>query len=70
MEESAKSAPPSPPIEGGVENADEETEEAAADPQRSAKGEKRQNHVRPSGAGRSDVEAEGSKDAKPGRGPH
>ena len=53
-----------------MENADEETEEAAADPQRSAKGEKRQNHVRPSGAGRSDVEAEGTEDAKPGRGPH
>ena len=55
------------PDRGGGEDADEEAEEAAAEPQRSAEGEKRQNHERPSGAGRTDVEAEWSKDAKPGR---
>ena len=60
---------PPPRFRGAWKNADEEAEEAAANPQRPAEGEKRQNHVRPSGAGRSDVEAEKSKDAKPGRGP-
>ena len=65
MEESAKNSSSLPPIEGAGKTPTTKRRRQVPHPQRPAEGKKRKNHVRPSRAGRSDVEAEWSMDAKP-----